>query len=635
MSPIDPGRPFARPFLSLVEALENGLRNGVERPETFSFVFQHAVASYPLPATLFSLVRVSGLVNSRFFVFTENVHYRFAANRLTWIDGAPKPDNGKRVDVEYTVREQPSGITDFNQGSVAGTLVRALSREMAQLYAQMDEAYRRAFIDFANDVALDNVVALLGVQRTPAQAAIGEVTFFRKTPSPQPLVIPIDTRVADQAGRTFVTTAEGTIPSPTPFEEVLAPAGRAVKVTRPIAELRGVWPVAANPDTSVPLAAGAAFGADARTITLNADPPPGDLRVRYVPRAATVPVRAVEPGPEGNVNAGTITVMPTPPAQVDGVTNELPTVGGQAAESDDRLRERAKHALERAGNATINAIKFSVLGVDGVEGVEVIDHSVDDDVPLGEVRVRYSGGRIEEVRQAVESSRAAGVIARLEEIQDVLISGTFNLVDVAGGASAASLQEFLARVRDLIKAQGIGVPLSVRRLSAIAFEIPGLGEVVEAQLRFRRVADNSTGDVTDPFIIAPTEIVQPDGANLRAVVLDKLRLAGSAPLPEPDRLTLSIQVLDTAGSAVTFRRLSLDATVGIRAYSRTAPDAPPERIGSVGKVLEYEASNTAAITITNADLAGFRAADHNNNVEFVIEAPAYPALDGVTSRIPI
>ena len=53
MSPVDPGRPFVRPFLSLVEALEEGLRNGVERPETFSFIFQLAVSSYALPASLF------------------------------------------------------------------------------------------------------------------------------------------------------------------------------------------------------------------------------------------------------------------------------------------------------------------------------------------------------------------------------------------------------------------------------------------------------------------------------------------------------------------------------------------------------------------------------------------------------
>jgi hypothetical protein len=635
MSPIDLGQPFARPFLSLVEAIEGGLRYGVERPETFSFVFQHAVSSYQLPSSLYSLVRVTGLVNARFTVFTENVHYRFAASRLTWIDGAPKPDNGKRVEVEYTVREQPSGITDFNQGSVAGTIVRAISREMAQLYAQMDEAYRRAFIDYANGVALDNVVALVGVQRTAAQAAIGEVTFFRKATSPRPIVIPVDTRVADQAGRTFVTTAEGTIPSPNVHEEILTPNARVLTVTRPIAELKGVWPVAANPDSATPLAAAATFGTDGRTVTLNADPPSGDLRVRYIPRAATVPIRAVEPGPEGNVNAGTITVMPTPPAGVDGVTNEQPTTEGQAAESDDRLRERAKHALERAGNATINAIKFAVLGVEGVEGVEVIDHGTDDNIPLGEVRVRYSGGKIEDVRRVVEATRAAGVMARLEEIQDVLIAGTFYLIAAEGGASATSLQSFLSRVRELVKAQGIGVPLSVRRLNALAFETPGLAEVAEAQLRFTRVVGSATGDVTDPFLIAPTEIVRPDDANLKAVLLDQMQLQSSVIGTGANRVRLNIRLLDTTGAPVVFRRFLLDVTVVMRAYSKTAPDAPPERIGSVPKRLDFNASNVAQIAISATDLAGFRSADHDNRVEFVVEAPAAPTLAGITSRIAI
>jgi uncharacterized phage protein gp47/JayE len=129
--------------------------------------------------------------------------------------------------------------------------------------------------------------------------------------------------------------------------------------------------------------------------------------VRYRPLSTTVAIEAADAGPQGNVNAGTITIMPTPPPGVDGVTNENPTHDGQSAEDDDRLRDRARHALERAGNATLNAIRFAVLEVDGVEGVEVIDRSTDDSIPLGEVRVRYSGGRIEDVRRAVELSRAA------------------------------------------------------------------------------------------------------------------------------------------------------------------------------------------------------------------------------------
>jgi hypothetical protein len=38
------------------------------------------------------------------------------------------------------------------------------------------------------------------------------------------------------------------------------------------------------------------------------------------------------------------------------VVNEAPITGGQSPESDDQLRDRAKHALDRKGNATLNAI---------------------------------------------------------------------------------------------------------------------------------------------------------------------------------------------------------------------------------------------------------------------------------------
>jgi hypothetical protein len=631
---IDPGRPFARPFASLIDALEARLRDGVERPATHSFVFQRSVSSYELPPSLFNLTRVTGLAGGRFQVFVQNQDFRVLDNRLAWIDGGLHPDDNRRVDVEFTVREPPSGITDFNQGSVAGTLVRVIAREMAQLYAQMDEAYRRAFIDQASGAALDNVVALVGVRRTQAQPATGEVTFFRKGPSPRPITIPADTRVADQGGRIFVTTAAGSIPAATPHEELLVAAGATIKVTRPIAELIGVWPAAASADTTPPLRALASFGPDARTITLSAPPPLPDVRVRYIPRAATVPVRAAEPGPGGNVNAGTITVMPTPPPGVEGVTNERPTTGGETAESDERLRDRARHALERAGNATLDAVRFAVLGVQGVQGVDVIDHSVDESVPLGEVRVRYAGGRIEEVRRAVEATRAAGVMARLEEIRDVLVSGVFQLIPAEGGATALSVTVFLERVLEVLSAQGIGMPLSVRRLNAVAFQTPGLAEVADAQLRFAR-DDGTAGDVGDPFLITPTEVIRPDVARLQAVLLAGLRILSATPGTGETRAQLTVQLTDSSGAAVTFRALVLDVAVGIRAYSLTAPDAPPERIGNARKRLELTRSNSAVLEMTGEDLTLFRPADHDPRVEFVVSAPAYPALTAATVRVAI
>ena len=43
-----------------------------------------------------------------------------------------------------------------------------MAREFKLIYEQMDQAYRRAFIDYAQGFALDNVVALLGISRNLA-----------------------------------------------------------------------------------------------------------------------------------------------------------------------------------------------------------------------------------------------------------------------------------------------------------------------------------------------------------------------------------------------------------------------------------------------------------------------------------
>jgi hypothetical protein len=572
---------------------------------------------------------------ARFHTFAEGVHYRLAGTRLVWVNATERPDNGKRVDVEFTVREAPPGLTDFNQGSVVGTLVRAISREMAQLYAQMDEAYRRAFIDHATGAGLDNVVALLGVTRVKAQPAEGEVTFFRKTPAPAPIAIAAGTRVMDAAGRVFLTTGAGVIPAVVPVDELPLPSGGAVRTTKPIAELRGVWLATDDPDTVAPLPVRAGFGADFQTVTFDpagGAPPGAQVRVRYVPRAATVFVRAQEPGPSGNVNAGTITVMPTPPPGVDGVTNERPLGGGQVAESDERLRDRARHALERAGNATLNAIKFTVLGVDGVEGVDVIDHTMDDAIPLGEVRVRYPGGRVEDVRRAVESSRAAGILARLEQIQPVLVSGRFLLLPGTPPPGPGAAAAFLARVVDLMKAMPIGAPLALRRLGAVAFDIPGIAEVAEAQLTATRT-DGTSAPVPDPLLIAPSEIIRPDVAALDAAFLARLTAPGSA--PGAGGLDITVQILDATGAAVAFRAFAIDLSVNVRAFLLSAPESPPERIASLAKRAEFGNGASATIAISSADLAGFRPADHDPTLEWTITAPGFPGLQGVTRRIAV
>jgi uncharacterized phage protein gp47/JayE len=640
---IDPGHPFSVPYAELIAALEDRIRNGVEQPDQARFVFKSAVSTYELPRPGYAITQVTGMKDHKPMTFLPDEHYRFANNRIVWTNADQRPDEGSRLFVDYTYLERPAGLTDFNPGSVTGTLIRAVAREVKVLYEQMDEAYRRAFIDVATGVALDNVVAVLGMARNPAIKATGAVTFLRKTAANNAVVIPVNTRIADEGGREFVTTQEATIPPQT--DEFGTQSNGVVNVANKIAQLIGIWPRTADPASTTPLTTKDTqpkkpFGDDERTITLaDGVRPTDELRIRYKPKSVTVAAEAAQAGPNGNVNAQAIVVMPTPPTGVTGVVNEAPTQGGRNPEPDDQLRERAKHALERAGNATLNAIKYAVLDVDGVDSVEVIDHSVDEAVPLGEVRVRYAAGNVdkvrEDVRQAIERTRAAGIVARLEVITQVVISGTFYVIpDLSVPATA--LATFRSAIVNAIQALTIGDPLSVRRLNALAYQVPGLSDVAEAQLTYRKPdpdhpGSDLVGDVSDPFTIANTELLRPDPdtGKLKVVLLTLFK----ADRPAGSKTQINLQLLDATNAAVTFKNFAIDLSITIRATLINTPDQPPERVGNFTHRVALVNSNTVALIIDKSNAPDFRAADHDPIVEVNISAAAYPGIQAAITTV--
>jgi uncharacterized phage protein gp47/JayE len=621
---INLGNPFSQPYQVLIDSLEESLRLGVEQPAVDRFTFQSSISAYELRLPAYAITRVSGLMGGTVFtIFTPEVHFRFSNNRIIWLHSTEKPLDGGRLEVEYIYRERPSGLTDFNPGSVTGTLLRAFARELKLLYEQMDQAYQRAFIDHANGVALDNVVALLGIQRNPPIPAEGVVLFFRKKAADQPYPIPQGTRVADESGRTFLTTAPGTI-SNTPIEQFLAPNADQLVVLNRIAELTGVWASSSNPDSDPSLLVVIAdpklpFGEAENTITMDISGgplPAGELRVRYVAKSVTLPVIAVQPGPEGNVNANTITIMPTPPTGIQGVTNPEPTAEGKEAETDEQLRERAKHHLERLGNATLNAIKFAVLDVDGVEGVEVTDHTLDSSIPLGEVHVSFSGGDVAEVSQMVEDTRAAGVMAVLTSIEEVLVSGEILVLpDVAVPTTAVA--SFESVVLEAIRALEIGKPLSVKKLAALVYGISGLADVAEAHLA------SSGVPISDPFVVARTKLIRPDEANLHVRLLSGLHVANVSRAAPTNQIDVQVQ---TESGPATFVNYTLNLTLTFRARLKTAPDQLPAFIGSLSRQATYSGGTTAQISFDDGDIPGYDSSEHDPEIELTITAAAYPGL---------
>jgi len=129
--------------------------------------------------------------------------------RVHFLPFGRKPADGTTVSVNYYPRtSDPTPLTDLNVGSVARTMLEAVSREMALLYEQLNLAYDSAFLETATGASLDRVVALLGYKRFRAGRPVGAVTFTRRKGSNGSITIPAGTPVTDAQDTLRYVTVE-------------------------------------------------------------------------------------------------------------------------------------------------------------------------------------------------------------------------------------------------------------------------------------------------------------------------------------------------------------------------------------------------------------------------------------------
>ena len=341
----------AEPFGVFVDDLVSSLTGGVTR-EVFRYVpelepFRLADADDLLAET----VRVHGLAGDTHTRFRNGIDFDVDHGVVVFrAVPALVPDAGSWFYVSYERVpdfQSPPRLTDRNPGSVLRTLAESFAREFAVLSRQLEQVYDAAFLDTAEGRDLDQLVALVGLERRTALFAAGEVVFSRSTPAPGEITIEQGTRIstADVPGVTVVTTESRTV----------------------------------------------------RT---------GALSV-------TVPVRSELTGAPGIAAADTLTVIHRPILGITGVTNPQPTAFGGAAETDDALRRRARHALDLAGGGTTGAI---VGALASVEGIREQDVRVTEDHILtpGVVNVTVAVGDLDDAHQQraidlLEAVRPAGV----------------------------------------------------------------------------------------------------------------------------------------------------------------------------------------------------------------------------------
>lgn len=174
-------------------------------PDSAGPPFEHSLQQPPAA----DVISVYGSRDSQPQLFRKDADYKLKdPQTLRWEEGAQLPDPGTVVYVNYYPKSSQPLVSDLHVGSVVRTLAETVALEIAGLYAQLEGVYQSAFVDTATGKSLDNVVALLGIERAEGGRASGEVEFTRSPASAGAINIPAGTRIITADGQAEYETID-------------------------------------------------------------------------------------------------------------------------------------------------------------------------------------------------------------------------------------------------------------------------------------------------------------------------------------------------------------------------------------------------------------------------------------------
>src|SRR4030042_89139 len=212
--------------------------------------------------------------------------------------------------INYVNTIKGGKITDVDVGSKMWTFMYTSGRQKVDLYYKLYQFKKQSFVLYATGKHLDLHGQERGVFRLQPNYAEGIATFYRELPAPLELRIPQGLEVSSTAD---------------------------------------------NPDEDVVTFVTTSSGSIA----------PNQLSVE-------IPIKCIIPGEVGNLAAGSLNRMPSPPSGVHRVVTTS-TTGGTQQETDEDYRARIIVALESLGKGTLAAITNAILGVQGIRTVTITD----------------------------------------------------------------------------------------------------------------------------------------------------------------------------------------------------------------------------------------------------------------------
>lgn len=367
------------------------------------------------------VVSVYGSRDGQPHLFRKGVDYDLLDDpqpqTLGWKEGAELPDEGTLIQVNYRPEFASPVLTDLHAGSVVRTLSESISLELAGLYAQLEAVYQSGFIDTATGSSLDNVVALLGIERVTGGRAVGEVEFTRSPGSRGIINIPAGTRVTtDDRAAEYETTGSLTL-----------------------AETQNTIRVVAR-----------------------------DL------------LEASDPEARGPLPADTLSVLAAPIAGIEGVTNPAPTSITAQDETDAELRIRAKNFLHGSERATLGAIKEAIAR-QGISADVVEPEGAPGYVEITLHAETLSPEQEQRLLTAIEESRPAGVRVMPPRVQPPRKVDLALRLTTASGLLAQDLRAAQRSVRENIEDYFARLPVreagSINRIVGLVLGVPGVEDV--------------------------------------------------------------------------------------------------------------------------------------------------------------
>ena len=362
------------------------------------------------------IVSIWGARDGQPHEFRKGTDYQLSSDGRTVVlpeKGADFPDPGSLLYVNYIPAAAQPELTDLQIGSVLRTLCETTALELGRIYALLETVYQSGFVDTAAGDALDNVVALLGIERVRGGRPAGVVELTRAPASPGELTIPAGTRIATADGKVQYATTETVAMSPGQNSiRVNAqdldpndpqPADRLTLLLVPIAGIASVTnpgptAIATQDETDAELRTRAKnflHGSERATlgaleqalrgvgITADIDETTAPGVVTITPHVESLPpdlLQRLADSIELVRPAGVVVQIgsPEPPKKVD---LELRLTTGKGLLAQD-LRAAQRSVSDKIGDyfqslpakdpASINQLVGLALGVDGVEDVKIV-----------------------------------------------------------------------------------------------------------------------------------------------------------------------------------------------------------------------------------------------------------------------